>query len=529
MEREKTRDDKFPRGVDESVILRFQRFQEEDDEADFEVISSTKVRLDRFLSSAKQDEDDDILVISSYPRRILSPKMRYHYSNFETTSIVIAGSIILFTITIMVVGPTDTVRRFSSWFKRRKQTNRSNSSPPQQSSKPNPSNSSKVKSQKDDDIPALLLEGSRNIETILEKPIETIKVSAESSSEKELKTSKIKEKTTDHSARKELATLCRSPHSEANKIQVVTKMAQDIKLVQKVLQDNGVDASLAPHVAISLQTSERIIDSQHKVERGRLLFENHQRQLDRQLSERQHQESMQAAKYDPNWKEKLERKRDECWKVTTRIVIEVICAYKFSNIFRLLWNVYQNQRAMFSVPEVTRMVIQSACNCQSPQREHFPITLYTYQGLFGVDMNFESGLCYGYCLLSFSSILCLTALIHQGIRTFFLPSLFHNVVNLATVGMLYLGSYNEGHNLSEFIVSDGRFMSLLVGLIGLFVMVEWNFYQVRQDILANKSKAFEKAMDSGMRRMEVLYRELYFFRYFIGAMYCCTLFLWGQN
>ena len=467
MEREKTKDDKFPRGVDESVILKFQRFQEEDDEADFEVISSTKVRLDRFLSSAKQDEDDDILVISSSPRRILSPKTRYHYSNFETTSIVITGSIILFTITIMVVGPTDTVRRFSSWFKRRKQTNRSNSSP-QQPSKPNPSNPSKVKSQKDDDIPALLLEGSRNMETILEKPMETIKVLAESSSEKALKTSKIKEMTTDDSARKELATLCRSPDSEANKIQVVTKMAQDIKLVQKVLQDNGVDASLAPHVAISLQTSERIINSQHKVERGRLLFENHQRQLDRQLSERQHQESMQAAKYDPNWKEKLERKRDKCWKVTTRIVIEAICAYKFSNVFRPLWNVYQNQRAMFSVPEVTRMVIQSACNCQSPQRQQFPITLYTYQGLFGVDMNLESGLCYGYCLLSFSSIFCLTALVHQGIRTFCLPSLFHNVVNLATVGLLYLGSYNEGHNLSEFIVSDGRFMSLLIVLIGQY-------------------------------------------------------------
>ena len=94
------------------------------------------------------------------------------------------------------------------------------------------------------------------------------------------------------------------------KLQMARQFAQDIRLVQDVLVEHSLDPSMAPQLAMSLQTSQNIIESQRDLSYQTAMLDAHHRQLDRQLSEKQHQESLQGAKYDPNWREKLQVMHD---------------------------------------------------------------------------------------------------------------------------------------------------------------------------------------------------------------------------
>jgi hypothetical protein len=102
--------------------------------------------------------------------------------------------------------------------------------------------------------------------------------------------------------------------SQAHQVQVVRGIAQDFKLVEDVLRAEGIvnNPVLAAQLAVGWHSSERIIHSQRETEIHRMLLDTHHRNLDRQLSQRQHQETLQAATYDPNWNEKLQTKRDKC-------------------------------------------------------------------------------------------------------------------------------------------------------------------------------------------------------------------------
>jgi hypothetical protein len=143
------------------------------------------------------------------------------------------------------------------------------------------------------------------------------------------------------------------------KIQVASQMAQDIKLVEDVLLQHGMDESLAPQLALSLQSSQQIIASQHELEARRLWVDTHQRHLDRQLSQRQHEEALQAAKYDPNWKEKLERKRDQCWDAVSRLLVEVAVSYQLAKLARPLLRWYRLETATALGKELLRLVFST--------------------------------------------------------------------------------------------------------------------------------------------------------------------------
>lgn len=87
--------------------------------------------------------------------------------------------------------------------------------------------------------------------------------------------------------------------------QIARQLVQDVQLVQEVLMEHRLDPSLAPQLAMSMQSSLHLVESQRHLEYHRTVVHVHQRHLDRQLSERQHQETLNAVKYDPNWREKL--------------------------------------------------------------------------------------------------------------------------------------------------------------------------------------------------------------------------------
>ena len=187
--------------------------------------------------------------------------------------------------------------------------------------------------------------------------------------------------------------------------------------------------------------------------------------------------------------------------------------------------------------------LSKICDCQSTQNESessLPITLQSF-GSFGLDIMIDSGLCYGYCLLSLFIIILLTVVFHQGVRAFGLPSLFHNFVNIAAIALFYFGShYNRLQTTSstDFLFSDSRFIALVFLSAVLFVMIQWTFYRARRELLSskettannkNKFKDFDEIMDSELGRMETLYFQLCFFRYFMVALYCSSTFLLGHQ
>ena len=125
------------------------------------------------------------------------------------------------------------------------------------------------------------------------------------------------------------------------KMQFVSQIAQDIKLFEDVLVRHGLNPEIAPQVALSLQSSQHIVESQLEVEARRLWLDATQRQYDRHLSERQHEESLQAAKYDPNWKAKLNAKRDDCFKSINRLIIEIGLVHEIVRVVRPVFHVYK--------------------------------------------------------------------------------------------------------------------------------------------------------------------------------------------
>jgi hypothetical protein len=153
----------------------------------------------------------------------------------------------------------------------------------------------------------------------------------------------------------------RSSSDLEKKVQVASQIVQDIKLFQKMLSQEGMDAALAPQLAGQLAGSlqlQQITDSQRELEVRRMCEVAHHRQLDRQLSDQQHVERLQAAKYDPNWKDKLNGKRDQCWNAVSRLLFEVGAAYHFAKLAQPLLRLYTAD-SMVSSQQLIQLVISS--------------------------------------------------------------------------------------------------------------------------------------------------------------------------
>ena len=140
-----------------------------------------------------------------------------------------------------------------------------------------------------------------------------------------------------------------------------TELAENILIAEDVLSSAGVTdyKSLAPKFAISLQASQQMIDSNRELESRRMFVDAHQKHLDRQLSERQHEETLQAAKYDPDWQEKLERSRDKCWNSVSRLLLESSGAYQLFKVIQPLFSLYKATGGHVATQEVMRSILSS--------------------------------------------------------------------------------------------------------------------------------------------------------------------------
>ena len=181
----------------------------------------------------------------------------------------------------------------------------------------------------------------------------------------------------------------RDNSSQAQKLQMARQIAKDIRLVQDVLIEHSLDPSMAPQLAISLQSSQHIVESQRDICYQQAMFDAHQRQLDRQQSERQHRESLQGVKYDPNWKEKLQIIRNKCyyWNLlgyggVSRLWWEVILIQQLARWVIPVWqNYYHNYHsgimygnndhengqlvASAFIKDTIASILTQVCDCQS--------------------------------------------------------------------------------------------------------------------------------------------------------------------
>jgi hypothetical protein len=114
------------------------------------------------------------------------------------------------------------------------------------------------------------------------------------------------------------------------------RVVQETKILRKMLLQNGEDTSVALQWALRRQESHRLIESQREQESRRLLWDGLHRQCDRQTSERQHEEVLEAMKHDPRWKEKLERVRDKCAGAISRLFIDGSMIYHVAKLAHLL-------------------------------------------------------------------------------------------------------------------------------------------------------------------------------------------------
>jgi hypothetical protein len=388
------------------AIRRFKSILDEEDESDFEVVSSTKQRLDLLLATTSE-EDDDFLVIST-PSRLGFDTHHHHHQqqqqqqqiNFREIKSLCRTDIGLAILTCVLFGIlTLLLHSHFIWRKKKQETliqRKYNTDSKTVKTGPSlTSVTSEVVTRQVEQETSAPSDTTITLETVSGIPMRrrevlgelngsTVPILTQEEAIARLKAGEngtntlTSEVGTDGNLRTTMHNVIVKPSvgqttndaitqgvlvqskndDNRMKIQLATKIAKDIKLVEQVLLEQGLDKSLAQHLAVGLQTSETMLESQRQLEIQRMLVDAHQRSLDRQLSQRQHEEAIQAAKYDPNWSEKLEQKRDLCWKAATRILLEVTVAYHLTKLVKPVLELYRTETNL-SFQELTRLVIYS--------------------------------------------------------------------------------------------------------------------------------------------------------------------------
>lgn len=97
------------------------------------------------------------------------------------------------------------------------------------------------------------------------------------------------------------------------------KVANDIRLIQEVFRENGLEESLASQLALTIHSFRELTLAQKEIKSCALIMESQQELLMRQVEA--------ANCYDPNWKDKLRDRRDQCWNIAYRLIWDVAVAH----------------------------------------------------------------------------------------------------------------------------------------------------------------------------------------------------------
>ena len=313
------------------------------------------------------------------------------------------------------------------------------------------------------------------------------------------------------------------PNEQERKLSLAREIAKDIKLVEDVFHDEGISTTnntakmmAATQIAIGWHSSERIIQNQNQIEYQKLQYHSFHKELDRQLSQRQHEELVDVTtassmnhQFDPNWNEKLQLKRDACWNILQKLCWEMGLAYLLVQRviipLTLLWRITflgapsrndNGNQEDLSINNVLWFIMSNVCNCNNQIEDTFisilPQTtsasyLFQYFGLDAYSTMFDSSVCYGNCVLSTFLITSFIGIAHRILKLFAVPTSFHHLVNgiaLLTCSGLPFIDIDHWSSSSSSATTDGsasilyehrKWMLLGVCILGMFGVVQWNY------------------------------------------------------
>ena len=147
-------------------------------------------------------------------------------------------------------------------------------------------------------------------------------------------------------------------------------LAATIKDTQQVLLQCGQDPSLAPIVALFRHERHEMMKSQREFEHGRRIWDDQQRQMERQHSLHQQKETIEALlnngssgggktwQQEHDDRKRLKEMRNQCWSSVTRLLIEIILVHRLANHLGLLilrrWQKIQQQGGMLGDDPLSR-------------------------------------------------------------------------------------------------------------------------------------------------------------------------------
>jgi hypothetical protein len=161
---------------------------------------------------------------------------------------------------------------------------------------------------------------------------------------------------------KSAVTFCSSEQSHQITVQAAREVVTAANLLDQVLEESGRprDPSAALNWAIDLHKTSRKLQAMQQEEQRRYTYDNWQRETDRAISERQHDQTISTMKAESAWAEKLVNVRDRCFEsVSTAIVRGIILVavsrlapylffnpniLSFATLFNLLKGVFETVR-----------------------------------------------------------------------------------------------------------------------------------------------------------------------------------------
>ncbi len=311
------------------------------------------------------------------------------------------------------------------------------------------------------------------------------------------------------------------------------RLVNDIRLVQEVFRENGLDDSLASQVAMRIHSFREAKEVQQEIQLQKLALETQRELLAHQMET--------SICYDPNWKDKLKDRRDQCWNAACRLIWEVAIGHllvnaakpviplffsdgqysSWSSTTRLLQLMFTNvsigsTRSAYTYDSslTNHLSADQICHCDLLPRNLESTTRVAsfFYGTWSNDMFWQlwgwdssillgQGTCYGYCLVSLGSISMIAFVAHQLLRAFSAPTLLHHATNALAISMLYGGPAPMNwmrHTRPELLALAST------SLLGMLAVVEWN-YRFHHEALTNCfTTNFRTTWDQSIEAMDTL-------------------------
>ena len=367
-----------------------------------------------------------------------------------------------------------------------------------------------------------------------------------------------------------------------DKLHLVRKMAHDIQFVQEVLKEESLDPALAPQIAMTLQSTHHFVESQREMHYQQAILTLHQRKLDRQLSQRQHRESLQAIKYDPNWQEKLTRQRQQCWnfsKHVTRVWWEVFFVGQLTRgIPPIALRYFGADKGEISnhylLKEMAWSILSQVCDCAGGDRAAEAFSVKESVSTFNVSwtariaavaiatgtatnnslasmlslvsswlphslVDLDQCSCYGSCFILGSLLLSIATALHYVLKMLCLPSVCHHTVNLVALVSFYgtrrtvTGIVNLLSTLTSLSTNEMDtkglvkqvllFVLLFLQPLASYIQTQRLYQRTADSVQTSEASHFASVFQRGQEQMRNLERQHKALRYLLLLFYAALL------